>query len=178
MVAPTKPRKVQMNGKQTFWLVPAIADPEAPTAAEINAATGINLSCTLLKSFTGLTPTFNKVALEDYLCETESVEGNDNTTWAMADIVGGFDPQSAANSDDKRAFEFLREPFLGFAVFRNGIVANQATPEAVVGQFVNVAPVDITAAVDASSGAESSSIAKFMAGVSVTGTPTMNVAVV
>ncbi|WP_210651345.1 hypothetical protein [Nocardioides sp. SYSU D00065] len=108
MVAPVKPRKVQMNGRQSFWLVPAIAAPAAPKITEINTVTGINLSCSLLKTFAGLQPSFSKVTLDQYLCEVESFEANDTTSWTMPDIVGGFDPQAAQASDDKKAFEFLR----------------------------------------------------------------------
>lgn len=178
MVAPVKPRKVQMNGRQSFWLVPAIADTSAPTILEINAATGINLSCSLLKTFAGLQPTFNKVTLDSYLCETDSFEGNDNTTWSMPDLVGAFDPQAAEASDDKLAFEFLRDGYIGYAVFRNGIAADSATPEAVAGQFFNIAPVDITNAVDTSDPSTPSNIATWTAGVAVTGQPAMNVAAV
>lgn len=178
MVSPVKPRKVQMNGKQSFWLVPTVADPTAPKITEINAITGINLSCTLLKSFTGLSATFNKVTLDGFLCETESFEGNDNTSYAMPDLVGGFDPQAAANSDDKKGFEFLRSPFSGFAIFRNGVVADATTPDAITGQFFNVIPVAITAAVDTSDASTASNIATWTAGVSVTGKPAFNVAAV
>lgn len=178
MVAPPKARKVQMNGKQSFWLVPAVANINVPKITEINAATGINLSCSVLKSFAGLQPSFSKVTLDQYLCEVESFEANDTTTYTMPDIVGGFDPQAAEASDDKKAFEFLRDGFDGFAVFRNGITADQATPDAVVGQFFNVAPVSITKAVDTSDPSTASNIATFAAGVSVTGTPAWNVAAV
>lgn len=177
MVAPVKPTKIKMTGRQTFWLVPAIADISAPTVAEINAVSGINLSCTLLATSTALTPTFNKVAFDRYLCETDTTEANDTTSWSMADLIGGFDPQAAALSDDKAGFEFLRDPFVGFAVFRNGKPADVVSPAAVAAEFVNVAAVDITAAVDISSPAEASAWARWTAGVSVTGTPAMNVAV-
>lgn len=178
MVAPVKPRKVQMNGRQSFWLVPAVANPLVPKITEINAVTGINLSCSLLKSFAGLKPTFAKVTLDEYLCEVESFEANDNTTWTMPDLAGGFDPQAASASDDKKAFEFLRNAFTGFAVFRNGITADQTASEAVVGQFFNVAPVSITKAADTSDPSTASNIATWMAGVSVTASPSMNVAAV
>lgn len=176
MVAPVKPRKVQMNGRQSFWLVPAVAIKTAPTILEINAATGINLSCSLLKTFAGLQPSFSKVTLDMYLCETDSFEANDTTSWTMPDLVGGFDPQAAEASDDKKAFEFLRDGYVGFAVFRNGIVADQATPDAVTGQFFNVIPVDITKAVDTSDPSTASNIATWTAGVSVTAAPAINVA--
>lgn len=178
MVAPPKPRRVSMNGKQSFWLVPAIANMQAPTVAEINAAGGINLSCSLLKSFAGLTPTFNKVTSDGFLCETDSFETNDSTSWVMSDIAGGFDPQAEEASDDKVAFEFLRDGFEGFAVFRNGVVAASDDSEAAAGQFFNIAPVDVTKAADVSNATTATNIANFLAGVAVTGAPAMNVAAV
>lgn len=39
MAAPTKPRKVQANGKTSYWLIPAVAVQSAPTAVEVNAVT-------------------------------------------------------------------------------------------------------------------------------------------
>lgn len=176
MVAPVKPAKIQMNGKQSFWLVPAIAVITAPTILEINAATGINLSCSLFKSFAGLKPAFSKVTLDQYLCEVESFEANDTTTWTMPDLAGGFNPQAALASNDKKAFEFLRAGYTGFAVFRNGVTADVTASEATVGQFFNVAPVAITKAADTSDASTASNIATWMAGVSVTGSPAMNVA--
>lgn len=177
MAAPVKPRKVQANGKDSWYLVPAIAVPSAPTLTEINAATGINVSCALLASFEGVTGSTGKVTLERFLCETEQFEANDNTTYTMSDIVGGFDPQAADASSDKAAFEFLRDGFEGYAVRRQGITA-AGDAGVVVGQFVDVVPVDIARAIPGKSNTDASGIYTFSAAVAVTGQPEFNVAVV
>ena len=169
MVAPIKPKKVRALGKESFWLVPAVANVTAPTIVEINAATGINLSCTLLATVEGLTASFNKVTLPAYLCETEQFEANDVTSYSMTDLEGGFAPQATAASNDKKAFEFLRSGYTGFMVSRPGIVSDSATPDAVTGQFFNVVPVEITKAVPGKSGTDNSAIFTWKAGVSVTG---------
>lgn len=96
----------------------------------------------------------------------------------MSDLAGGFDPQAAEASDDKEAFEFLRDGYTGYAVFRNGIVANSASPAAVAGQFFNIAPVDIQRAIDTSDPTSATAFATWMAGASVTGEPSINVAAV
>lgn len=177
MAAPTKPRKVQANGKTSYWLVPAIVAQDAPTALEVNAVTGINLSCTLLKDFEGPTATTSKVTLPEYLCETESFEANDTTTVSIGDIMGGFDPQAAAASDDKEAFEFLRDGFEGYLVRRQGVAADVASPDATVGQFVDVIPVEIAKAIPTQSSNAAEGIYTFSAAVSVTGAASWNVAV-
>lgn len=176
MAAPVMPRKVQANGKDSWYLVPAIAVKTAPTVAEVNATTGINVSCALLASFEGVTGSTGKVTLDRYLCETEQFEANDNTVFTMSDIVGGFDPQAAVSSDDKKAFEFLRNGFVGFAVRRQGIVA-KGSAGVTSGQFVDVVPVDIAKAIPTKSNTDASGIYTFMAGVAVTGGPEFNVAV-
>lgn len=175
MVAPTKPRKVRAQGKDSWWLIPAVADQDAPTALEVNAATGINISCTVLAEGDSLTATTNKVTLPAYLCEVEQFEGNDNTTYSMGDVVGGFDPQAADTSDDKKAFEFLRSGFTGYAVRRQGVAVD--TGDVTAGEFVDVVPVDIAKAVPGKSGNDASAIYTFSAAVSVTGSPSFNVAV-
>lgn len=178
MVAPTKPRKVRAHGKDSWWLVPAVANKTAPSAAEINASTGINISCTVLAEGDSLTAETSKVTLPAYLCETEQFEGNDSTTFSMGDVVGGFDPQAAVASNDKKAFEFLRNGFTGFAVRRQGITADQTASEAASGQFFDVVPVEIARAIPGKSGNDSSAIYTFSAAVSVTGSPALNVAAV
>lgn len=178
MVSPTKPRKVQANGKDSWWLVPAIANETAPSITEINAATGINVSCTLLASYEGVTGSTGKVTLERFLCETEQFEANDVTTYTMSDVVGGFDPQAAEASDDKVAFEFLRDGFVGFAVRRQGVTSDTASPDAIVGEFFDVVPVDIARAIPGKSNTDASGIYTFSAAVAVTGKPEFNVAAV
>lgn len=177
MAAPTKPRKVQANGKDSYWLVPAVADINAPTATEVNAATGINISCTLLASFEGPTSSTSKVTLERFLCETEQYEANDVTTVSLPDIVGGFDPQAADASDDKLAYEFLRDGFTGYLVRRQGVTADSDASEVTAGQFVDVLPVEIAKAIPGKSNNDASGIYAFSAAVSNTGPSAWNVAV-
>lgn len=174
MVAPIKPRKVQANGKDSWFLVPTVADITSPTVTEINSASGINLSCTFLKSFEGATAETSKVTLEEYLCETVSYEANDTTTVSIGDFVGGFDPQAAAESDDKAAFEFLRDGFVGYAVRRQAISAESG--DVVAGQFVDVMPVEVAKALPDKSNTDSSGIYVFRAAASVTGECAWNVA--
>lgn len=177
MPAPVKPKKVQVNGRQSFWLVPSVADLTAPTVEEINAAGGINLSCTLLKSMViAFQPTFNKVTLEATACEMDTFEANDSTAWTFPNLRGAFDPQAAVDSDDKKAFEFLADGFDGVLVIRNGKPADVSAPEAVAGEFFNLGRVSITPAADVSDGTSAANITTWEAGVAVLARPVFGVA--
>lgn len=177
MAVSVSPRKVRSNGKDSWFLVPTIAVKTAPTALEVNAVTGFNVSCALLASFEGPSGTTNKVTLERFLCETEQYEANDNTTYSMSDIMGGFDPQALVAADDKKAFEFLRAGFSGYMVRRQGVTA-AASSGVTVAEFVDVMPVEIAPAIPGKSNTDASGIYTFSAAVSIVGKPTWNVAVV
>lgn len=177
MAAPIKPQKKTANGKDSWWLVPAIADQDAPTLTEVNAVTGLNISCYLLAEQEGVTGTTEKVALARLLCETTTTEGIGETTFSMADVQIVFDPQAASGSDGKKAWEKIKDGFTGFAVRRQGV---RALDDAAVteGQFLDVVPVEFGQAIPGKSATDASGIYTATAAVAVTGTPSFNVAAV
>lgn len=168
MVAPTKPQKVQANGKDSWFWAPAVADITTPTAAEINAVTGANISCFLLAEQEGVTGTVEKVRLARLLCETSTSEGLGEQTWSLADILGVFDPQAAEGSDGKLAWELFQEPLnSGYLIRRQGVTASSDTPEAVAGQFVDVFKVEVGQATPGKTANDASGIYSFTAGVAL-----------
>lgn len=177
MAAPIKPSKTTANGKDTWWLVPAIADPEEPTKPEIDATGGLNISCFLLAEQEGITGTTEKVALARLLCETTTTEGIGDTTWSMADVQGVFNPQAAANANDKKFWALVKDGFVGFAVRRQGVKAD-VDVAVTAGQFVDIVPIELGPATPGKSATDASGIYTFTAAAAVTGTPTFNVAVV
>lgn len=176
MAAPIKPNKHTSLKKDSWWLVPAIADTSDPILAEINAAGGIYATCFLLQDQGGVTKTVNKVTLAALLCEGSTSEGLAPSAFSMSDIVGVFDPQAAAADPDKKLFEFLRDGFTGFAVRRQNVI-NDVSDLAVVGDFVDIVPVEIDAAWPDKSAPGPEGFYTFTCGVAVTGTPVPNVAV-
>lgn len=176
MVAPTKPQLVTANGKDSWFYVAAIANMTAPSAAEINAGTALNISCFLFAEFEGVTSSTGKVTLPRLLCETAQYETNDVTTFTSADLDFAFAPQAAANADGKKAWEkFKAGGLAGFLVRRQGVVADSTSPEAVGGQFVDVIPVDIGKAIPGKTSTDSSGVYHATAPVAVTGAPAWNV---
>lgn len=177
MPAPIKPQKKTANGKDSWWLVPAVADLNAPTVAEVNAASGLNITCFLLAEQEGVTAATEKVALARLLCETTTTEGLGDTTFSMADVQVVFDPQAAAGSDGKKAWDLLADGFTGVAVRRQGV---RAPDDAAVtaGQFVDAVPVEIAPLTPGKSSTGADGIYTATASVAVTATPAFNKAVV
>lgn len=176
MAAPIKPGKHTALQKDSFWLVPAIADIKAPKVAEINAVTGIYLTCFLTEEANGWTTTFNKGTAPRGLCDATTPETLLPATVQGTEIQGFFNPQAAVAEADKKAFEFLRSGYTGFMVKRLN-KKNDVADTAAAGEFVSVAPVLIAAAVEDKTATTAEGIYVFKAGVAVTGDPSTNVAV-
>lgn len=177
MAAPIKPGKHGSFKKDSFWLVPAIADVTAPKDTEINAVSGIYATCFLRGDQNGPTKTTNKVTFDNLLCEGESSEGLAPASVTMPDIVGVFDPQAAEAHDDKALFEFLRDGYTGFLVHRQN-VTNDADDQAEIGEFVNVFSIDADDAWPDKSAPGPEGFYQFVSGVAYTGQRALNVAVV
>lgn len=179
MVAPAKAQMVTSNGKDSWFWIPAVAIKTAPTVSEWNAASGLNISCFLWSDFEGITATTGKVTLPRLLCEVNQYEANDVTTFSMADLDFAFAPQAASGSDGKKAWEkFKAGGLTGFLGRRQGVIADQATPEGVAGQFVDLLPVDIAKAIPGKTSTGADGVYRATAPVAVTGEPVWNVALV
>lgn len=166
MADPTKPQKVVANGKDSWWFFPTCASIAAPTALEINAVSGMNISCYLLAEQEGVTSTAEKVRLARLLCETTTTEGLGEQTWSLADIVGVFDPQAAAGADGKLAFEKFRAGGSGYLARRQGVVA-LGNAAVVAGQFVDVFKIDYGLATPGKTATDASGIYSFSAPVAL-----------
>lgn len=175
MAAPTKPTLVKAFGNESWSFLIAIASKSAPTAVELEAATGFNLSCSLFGEQDGLTATTEKVTLPRRLCETVTFESNGPTSYAMADLMVSFDPQGAPASAGKKAWETMVDNATGFLVQRLGKVG---TGVFVTGDYVNVVPVQLAVKTPTKTGTGADGVVAFNQAVSITDTPAFNVAVV
>lgn len=166
MAAPIKPQKVQSNGKDSWWWIPSVADMDAPTALEINAISGLNISCFLLAEQDGVTGTTEKIRLARLLCETSTTEGLGEQSWSLAPIMGVFDPQAEAGSDGKKAWELFKDGASGYLGRRQGVKADLDTA-VTVGQFVDIFKVDVSEATPGKSSTGADGIYTFMADVAL-----------
>ena len=176
MTAPITASKKAAIGKDSWWLVPAIASLSAPTALEINSASGLNISGFVLAEQEGFTSSTSKVTLPRLLMETTSQQGLDETVFDLPDFQGVFDPQAAANSNDKKFWAMVKDGYTGFIVRRQGVVAT--TGDVVTGQFVDVSAVAGSIATPGRSATDASGIYTFMVSLVPVGSPKFNVAVV
>lgn len=177
MAAPVKPGLKNALQKDSFWLVPAIADLNAPKATEIEAVGALYITCFLTEENAGWEVQFNKGTAPRLLCSATTPEVLLPSTTTGTDLVGAVDPQADSADDDKKAFEFLRDGFSGYIVRRQG-VQNDVADTTTVGEFVDVAPVDISAAQIVKTATSAEGVYVFKSGVAVTGDVSTNVAVV
>lgn len=175
MAAPTKPALIKAFGAESWGFLVAVADKSAPTAIELEAATGFNLSCSVFGEQEGITATTEKVTLPRLLCETTTYESNGPTSYAMADLMVSFDPQSAPASAGKKAWETMVDNANGFLVHRLG---KTSTAVFAAGDYVNIIPVQLATKTVVKTSNAPDGVAAFNQAVSITGAPAFNVVVV
>lgn len=176
MAAPITPAKKLANGKDHWWIIPAVSNLTAPTVAEVNAATGLNITGVLLSDYDGITSSTDKVTLPRVMLETSTTQVNGETTHTAADMQITFQPQGATGSDGKKAWEKVKDGYTGYAIRRQDVLST-SSDAVTAGQFVDVVPIEISAAYPGKTTTGPDGIYIFTAPVSVTGVPKWNVAV-
>jgi hypothetical protein len=132
------PRSVIADGNAKVSWVPAIADPAAPTLAELNAASAVELSCYL----TGFTPgTDESTITDDRLCAPQVFQRpgshTDSMSWTYV-----YQPQAKGTTPavtDNEAQDTLVNHAAGYIVFRWGKDAMTAFAS---GDVVDVYPAE------------------------------------
>lgn len=161
---------VSSNETVSLWWVPSIADPTAPTVAELTAATSTKLECLLTQTFSP-DATVEKAQLRR-MCSREVRERNGLVTRTIGDLVGVYDPQDLAAAVSK-AYVALTPGATGFLVARWGV---QVDTPPTAAQLVDVIGSEI--GFRAKIAAADNDELQFKAGVSVSGTYNEDVALV
>lgn len=175
MAAPVKPAGVTTYGKISWGWAPTVASLTAPALTDLNATAGLNISCMTFEGFAGVSAETEKVTLTRRYCETDTFQGNGSTTYSMEDFMVHIDPQAAAATAGKKAWETLVTGATGYMWQRIGILA---TTDLAAGQFVNLFPVEIKRNLPTTTADDASGLAAFMVSVAITGAPSLNVAIV
>ncbi|KAB2807986.1 hypothetical protein F9L07_25285 [Pimelobacter simplex] len=175
MAAPIQPALKRAFGNDSWGFAPAIADILIPKVTELNAASGFNLSCSLFGEQGDPTSNQEKVTLPRVLCQTQQFEVNGAVTYAMPDLIVSFDPQGAAASNGKKAWETMVDGIAGFLWRRQGVTA---TTDIAVGQFVDIIPVQLGIKTPGKTGTGADGVYSFTQGASITGAPAWNKALV
>lgn len=132
----TTPASLVADGMLRVDWVPTIANPAAPTVLELNAASGVQMSCYMTPD--GYSPATDEATVnDDRLCSTDTFERRGRrTNTLMTTYV--YRPQATAATDND-AFDTLKEGALGYFVERWGQAYDAAWA---AGQKVNVVPVE------------------------------------
>lgn len=140
MPAPIFPTAVAVMGNVKVQFVTAIASLTAPSlATEINAASSLDVSCYLTADGWSGTSESSKVTPPRRLCSKRVFERNGVVNDSLTNIHYIIDPQAAAATNGKKAFEKLTNGATGYFVVRFGLDAQ--TVDWTAGQFVNIWPV-------------------------------------
>lgn len=176
MAVPIKPPLRRAYARDRWLWVPAVADTDAPTVAEIQAAAGFNLSCSVFgDSQEGFAANTEKVNLPRLNCESQTYEVNGATTFSAPDLTVSFQPQSAALSDGKKAWEAMDDNASGFLVRGQDL---DPTADFAAGEFVDVIPAQLGVKVPTKTSNGADGVYAFTVPASITSAPSWNVAIV
>ena len=177
MAEPLRPSPVKTLARENWVFVPTIADASAPTLAEITGASSLDVT-RILFADGAPQPQQNTNAVEQNRRFGDSVvrQSVGTTTYGGGELRYQFDPQAAAASNGKKAYEKFggSTNVTGYFVRRQGI--GRAVAFA-ANQFVDVYPVEIGPSMPTKSGdgenAEGAAVCSF----AITGDPAFKVAI-
>jgi hypothetical protein len=175
MTAPIRPSGVQAFGKEKWAFVPAIADTAAPTVAEVTSASGLDLTGYLYADqFEGTTIDQGTNTSPRRIADTRVFGVLGTSTYNISPLVYSFDPQAAALSNGKKAFEKLTPGTTGYLVRRFGIDRNT---DFAAGQFIDVFAVTFGDQNVIKTAADETGEVAISQPVSVNNVPVQNVAI-
>lgn len=143
MAAPIRPAGVSAFGNEKWIVVPkgVILDPENPTEDEINDPTALDISGFLyVDGFDGLTSDTTRVNAPRRIMDRSQNQSLGTTTRTMGDLIYTLSPQSADNSDEKKAYTTLLEGLEFDLVWGPGL---DKDADVAGGDFVKVIPITL-----------------------------------
>jgi len=138
-VSASFPVGVPADGNVKVVFVPTIADPKAPTLAELNATSALDITCGVTGGgFT--TSTDVQTLTDERLCSTQTFEDVGTFTYAIDDIEYIIDPQDVSPTGENKIYKTLVPGTAGFIVVRYGVAYDTAFA---AGDVVDVYPVKL-----------------------------------
>jgi hypothetical protein len=178
MTEPSRPSPIKTFGKENWIYVPTIADTSAPTVSEITGASSLDITRIAFRDGGPAFPrTTNVVTQNARYGDTLDRQAIGKTTYGNAEMMYQFDPQSAAGSTGKKAYEkflYSSSTVTGYLVRRMG-VGRAVAPAAA--QFVDIYAVEFGPSQPTNQGSEDSVEAAASCTVVVTDVPVFNTAI-
>lgn len=159
------PESVTAEGNVKVAFIPAGADPTAFTLAELNAATGVDLSCFLMPDWGGVTADQNKGESRRF-CSTESFDRLGTIKRSIGDIVYTYLPQGDNTDPGNKAYTSLPKGTTGFLVLRYGLPAGDAWA---ADQKYDTVPVEMGARSKSATGSDEFAPLTVTQGIGATG---------
>lgn len=117
------PEGVQSQGNVKVKAVFTLANSAAPTVAEVNASSAVDLSLFLYPGGWSPTITTNKGTKPPRLASKVSLESFNRSAYGLPDLLYAFDPQGAPGDADNAAYEALTPGLSIYLVERLGVDA-------------------------------------------------------
>lgn len=132
------PEGISQEGNIRVVFVPVIANPEAPTIAEITSDDSVDLSCYITNEF-GINRE-QSTGEDRRLCSKEVFQTLGRVTNSIPATEYIYDPQAPEGEPDNRAYDVLKQGVKGHLVVRYGLDAREVDWAA--GQKVDHVPVE------------------------------------
>ena len=174
MAAPTRPAATKAYLRDSWVFVPTLADQDAPTVAELTGASALDITNMMFASSSRPSQSTNLARAPRRLGDASSFEFVGESQETIGEIRYSFNPQAAALSDGKKAFEKFPLNTTGYLVNRIGIDRDTAITS---GQFVTVYPAEFGPQMETLEGDGEGAEVAIVQTVAQTGPKSLNVAV-
>lgn len=176
MPEPLRPAANKVYARENWIYVPTIASAtKAPTVAEATGASALDVTnIVFADGAPAPSMTTNRVKQNRRLGDTQLAEFIGETSHEGGEVTYQFDPQAAAASDGKKAWEKIPAGTTGFLVRRLGVGKAAAVA---AGQFVDSYPVEFGPSQPTKSGDGEAAETAARCTFAITAAPAFNVAV-
>lgn len=174
MAAPIRPTPVKAYTRDKWAFVPTIAaTTQIPTTLEANAVGSLDISLMAFDDTGKPAQSTNRPTKPKRLGDAAVYEQIGDVTFTGGTMLVQMDPQAAAGSNGKKAWEKFVAGTTGYLVRRIGL---PIVTDFTAGQFVDVYPVEYGVPMPTTQGDGETAEAAFSVEYAVTGPPTFNVA--
>ena len=176
MAAPVRPNATKAYLREKVVFVPTgTYDPAAPSAALLIGATALDVTKMLFASSARPSQSTNMARAPKRLGDGETYEFVGESQATIGEMRYSFDPQAAALSNGKKAYEKFPAGTTGYLVFRYGL---DRDADIASGQFVTSYPVEFGPQQEALEGDGEGAEVAIVQSVAQTGPKSLNKAVV
>lgn len=175
MAAPIRPAATKAYLRSKWVFVPTLTSQTAPSLAELNGASALDVTKMFYASSAQPSQSTNLARGPRRLGDAETYEFVGESQSSFGEVRYSFNPQGAALSDGKKAFEKFPSGTTGFMVQRLGI---DRDTDLAVGQFVTVYPVEFGPQHETTEGDAEGAEVAIVQTVAQTGPKSLNKAVV